>query len=113
MTYRGFLAELLMAECDDRARRRSERRIKAAGFLREKSLRAFDVDIDPNIDSAAIHTFASCERPRRPPHLQRHHHRNRHRLPPPRQHPSTSRRTCQGRLIHWKPIRSNGASARG
>ncbi|MEV4060840.1 ATP-binding protein [Nonomuraea dietziae] len=32
MSYRGFLAELLMAECDDRARRRSERRIKAAGF---------------------------------------------------------------------------------
>lgn len=32
MTYRGFLAELLMAECDDRNRRRSERRIKAAGF---------------------------------------------------------------------------------
>ena len=31
MTYRGFLAELLMAECDDRDRRRSERRIKAAG----------------------------------------------------------------------------------
>jgi hypothetical protein len=30
MTYRGFLDELLMAECDDRARRRSERRIKAA-----------------------------------------------------------------------------------
>lgn len=33
MSYRGFLAELLMAECDDRARRRSERRIRAAGFL--------------------------------------------------------------------------------
>jgi DNA replication protein DnaC len=32
MSYRGFLAELLIAECDDRARRRSERRIKAAGF---------------------------------------------------------------------------------
>ena len=32
MSYRGFLAELLMAECDDRARRRSERRIEAAGF---------------------------------------------------------------------------------
>lgn len=32
MTYRGFLAELLLAECDDRARRRSERRIKAAAF---------------------------------------------------------------------------------
>lgn len=36
MTYRGFLAELLMTECDDRARRRSERRIKAAGIPREK-----------------------------------------------------------------------------
>ena len=36
MTYRGFLAELLMAECDDRARRRSERRIKAAGFPRRE-----------------------------------------------------------------------------
>lgn len=44
MTYRSFLAELLMTECDDRARRRSERRIKAAGFPREKSLRAFDFD---------------------------------------------------------------------
>ncbi len=27
LTYRGFLAELLMAECDDRDRRRSARRI--------------------------------------------------------------------------------------
>jgi hypothetical protein len=34
MTYRGYLAELLMAECDDRAGRRSERRIKTAGFPR-------------------------------------------------------------------------------
>jgi hypothetical protein len=32
MSYRAFLAELLMTECDDRARRRSERRIKAAAF---------------------------------------------------------------------------------
>lgn len=61
MTYRGFLVELLMAECDDRARRRSERRIKAAGFPREKSLRAFDFDANPNIDAATIHTLASCE----------------------------------------------------
>ncbi|MDO0929826.1 IS21-like element helper ATPase IstB [Streptomyces sp. TG1A-8] len=61
MTYRGFLAELLMAECDDRARRRSERRIKAAGFPREKSLRTFDFDANPNIDPATIHTLASCE----------------------------------------------------
>ncbi|MGW9498643.1 IS21-like element helper ATPase IstB [Streptomyces prasinus] len=61
MTYRGFLAELLMTECDDRSRRRSERRIKAAGFPREKSLRAFDFDANPNIDAATVHTLASCE----------------------------------------------------
>jgi DNA replication protein DnaC len=61
MSYRGFLAELLLAECDDRARRRSERRIKAAKFPREKSLRAFDFDANPNIDSAVIHTLAKCE----------------------------------------------------
>ncbi|GAA4475869.1 ATP-binding protein [Phytohabitans houttuyneae] len=48
MTYRGFLAELLMAECDDRARRRSERRIKAAAFPRDKPLRAFDFDANSN-----------------------------------------------------------------
>lgn len=61
MTYPGFLAELLLAESDDRARRRSERRIKAAPFPREKSLRQFDFDANPNIDPAVIHTLASCE----------------------------------------------------
>jgi DNA replication protein DnaC len=61
LTYRGFLAELLMAECDDRARRRSERRIRAAAFPREKSLRAFDFDANPHIDPAVIHTLAGCE----------------------------------------------------
>jgi DNA replication protein DnaC len=61
MTYRGFLAELLMAECDDRARRRSERRIKAAAFPRDKSLRSFDFDANPHLDPAVIHTLASCD----------------------------------------------------
>lgn len=42
MSYLGFLAELLMAECDYRARKASERRIKAASFPRQKSLREFD-----------------------------------------------------------------------
>lgn len=60
MSYRGFLAVLLLAECDDRARRRSERRIKAADFPREKSLRAFDYDANPNIDAAAINTLATA-----------------------------------------------------
>jgi DNA replication protein DnaC len=61
MTYRGFLAELLMAECDDRARRRSERRIKAAAFPRDKSLRAFDFEANSNVDPAVVHTLASCD----------------------------------------------------
>jgi DNA replication protein DnaC len=61
MSYLGFLAELLLAECDDRARRRSERRIKAAGFPRDKSLRKFDFEASPNIDAAMIHTLAKCE----------------------------------------------------
>ena len=50
-----------MAECDDRARRRSERRIKAASFPRDKSLRAFDFDANPNIDPATVNTLATCE----------------------------------------------------
>ncbi|MFJ8159237.1 ATP-binding protein [Streptomyces sp. NPDC094468] len=61
MSYLGFLSELLLAECDDRARRRSERRIKAAGFPRDKSLRKFDFEANPNIDAALIHTLAKCE----------------------------------------------------
>ena len=61
LSYRGFLAEMLMAECDDRARRRSERQIKAAGFPREKSLRAFDYDANPNIDPAVVNTLATCD----------------------------------------------------
>lgn len=61
MSYRAFLAELLMGECDDRDRRRSERRIRAAGFPREKSLRAFDFTANPNLDAAAISTLATCD----------------------------------------------------
>ncbi|MFE6485405.1 ATP-binding protein [Streptomyces sp. NPDC057757] len=61
MSYRGFLAELLLAECDDRARRRSERRIKAAGIPRETSLLTFDHITNTNIDAATTSTFATCE----------------------------------------------------
>jgi DNA replication protein DnaC len=61
MSYLGFLAELLLAECDDRARRRSERRIKAAAFPRDKSMRAFEFDANPAVDAAVIHTLATCE----------------------------------------------------
>ncbi|MEV4084765.1 ATP-binding protein [Nonomuraea fuscirosea] len=47
MSYLGFLAELLMAECDYRARKASERRIKAASCPRQESLREFDFDANP------------------------------------------------------------------
>lgn len=61
LSYSAFLAELLMAECEDRGRRRSERRVKAAGFPREKSLRAFDYDANPDVDPAVIHQLATSE----------------------------------------------------
>ncbi|MGK5680174.1 IS21-like element helper ATPase IstB [Actinoplanes sp. URMC 104] len=56
----GFLAELLLAECDERDRRRSERRIRAAGFPREKWLQDFDFEANPSVNPAMIHTLASC-----------------------------------------------------
>lgn len=61
LSYDAFLAELLMAECDDRARRRSERRIKAAGFPRPKSLRGFDFAANSDVDPATINTLATCD----------------------------------------------------
>ncbi|MGH3868965.1 MAG: ATP-binding protein [Pseudonocardiaceae bacterium] len=60
MTYRGFLAELLMVECDDRDRRRSERRIRGAGFPRQKWLADFDYTANPNINPVMINMLASC-----------------------------------------------------
>lgn len=61
MSYRGFLTELLMAECDDRARRRAAQRIKGTGSPRDKSLRAWDFDANPHVDAATVHTLAKCE----------------------------------------------------
>ena len=60
LTYAGFLAELLLAECDDRDRRRSARRLKAAGFPREKWLSDFDFTANPNVEPAVIATLATC-----------------------------------------------------
>lgn len=59
LSYRGFLAELLLAECDDRSRRRSIRRVKAAGFPREKWLGDFDFDANPSINPATISQLAT------------------------------------------------------
>jgi len=59
LTYSGFLAELLLAEVDDRDRRSTARRVKIAGFPREKYLEDFDHDANPNINPALVHTLAS------------------------------------------------------
>ena len=61
LSYAGFLAELLLAECEDRDRRRAERRIRAAHFPREKSLREFEYTANPNVDPAVIHSLATCD----------------------------------------------------
>ncbi|WP_274543367.1 IS21-like element helper ATPase IstB [Streptomyces sp. DH-12] len=61
MSYRGFLAELLMAECEERDRRRSERRIRAAGFPRQKWLSDFDYTANPNVEPAVVNNLATCE----------------------------------------------------
>ncbi|BDB43312.1 hypothetical protein IWGMT90018_37580 [Mycobacterium kiyosense] len=58
LTYHGFLAELLLAECDDRDRRSTLRRVAAAGFPRQKWLGDFDFDANPNINAATVHTVA-------------------------------------------------------
>lgn len=50
-----------MAECEDRDRRRAERRIRAAHFPREKSLREFDYSVNPNVDPAVVNNLATCE----------------------------------------------------
>jgi DNA replication protein DnaC len=50
-----------MAECEDRDRRRAERRIKAAGFPRPKWLEDFDFAANPAVEPALVNTLATCE----------------------------------------------------
>ena len=59
LTYQGFLAELLLTEVDDRDRRSTLRRIKSAGFPREKWLADFDFTANPNINPATINELAT------------------------------------------------------
>ena len=61
LTYRGFLAELVMAECDDRTQRRAARRVNAAGFPRPKRLAEFDFTANPAINPALIGQLAACD----------------------------------------------------
>lgn len=58
LSYLGYLAELLLAEVDDRDRRSISRRVQNAGFPRQKWLSDFDYDANSNINPATIHTLA-------------------------------------------------------
>ena len=60
LSYRAFLAELLLAECDDRTARRATRRVHEAGFPRPKTLEDFDFNANTAINPATINTLAGC-----------------------------------------------------
>jgi DNA replication protein DnaC len=60
LSYLGFLAELVMAECDDRDKRRAARRIGDAGFPRDKRIEEFDFDANSSVNPAVIHQLATC-----------------------------------------------------
>jgi len=58
-SYAGFLAELLLAECDDRDTRRRTRRIREAAFPRPKRLEDFDYTANPDVNPATIASLAT------------------------------------------------------
>jgi len=60
LSYRAFLSELLLAECEDREERRAARRIHEAGFPRPKTLAEFDFAANTAINPATINTLAGC-----------------------------------------------------
>jgi DNA replication protein DnaC len=60
LSYLGFLAELVMAECDDRDRRRAVRRVREAGFPRPKVLEEFSFEANPAINPAVIGQLSTC-----------------------------------------------------
>jgi DNA replication protein DnaC len=60
LSYLGFLAELVMAECDDRDRRRATRRIHDAGFPRDKRIEEFSFDANSSVNPAVIHQLGTC-----------------------------------------------------
>jgi DNA replication protein DnaC len=60
LSYLGFLAELVMAECDDRDKRRAARRIHDACFPRDKRIEEFDFDANKSISPAVIHQLVTC-----------------------------------------------------
>ncbi|ALO05717.1 IstB_IS21 domain containing protein [Streptomyces venezuelae] len=61
LSYRGFLDELLMSECENRDRQRPERRIRAAGLPRQKWLSDFDYSANLNVVPAVVNNLATCD----------------------------------------------------
>lgn len=59
VTHRGFLAELLSAEVDERDRQRRGRRIHEARFPRIKRLEDFDLAAAPSINPASLAALAN------------------------------------------------------
>ena len=60
LSYLGFLAELVMAECDDRDRRRAARRVHEASFPRPKRIEEFSFEANPAVSPAVIGQLAAC-----------------------------------------------------
>ena len=58
LSYRAFLSELLLAECDERDQRRRDRRVREAGFPVDKRLDAFDYTFNPQVNPAVVNTLA-------------------------------------------------------
>ncbi len=59
LTHRGYLAEVLACEVDDREARRRERRLQEARFPRMKRLDEFDLGAAPSVDPATFAALAS------------------------------------------------------
>lgn len=57
-TYKGFLLELLRAECLDRDERRRQRLLRDAAFHRPKRLEDFDYDKNPQVSPAYVNQLA-------------------------------------------------------
>jgi DNA replication protein DnaC len=60
MSFRAFLAEALMAECDDRDTRRRGRRVREASFPRPKRLEDLDYAANPALNPAVIGSLATA-----------------------------------------------------
>src|SRR5215475_14432411 len=59
LSYLGLLAERIMAECDDRDKRRAARRIHDAGFPRDKRIELSGVPEVPSVTAVSV-VLAGC-----------------------------------------------------